>query len=83
MEGSEKTALRPLSSFDTHARWLPLTQSARSRRSLTRKNMGLCLVYLSPLFRILEMIIMNPARIDRVETSKLCVRLVSPEMTGS
>ena len=24
---------RPLSSFDTHARWRPVTQSARSRRS--------------------------------------------------
>ena len=24
---------RPLSGFDTHARWLPITQSARSRRS--------------------------------------------------
>ena len=24
---------RPLSSFDTHARWQPVTQSARSRRS--------------------------------------------------
>ena len=26
-------APRPLSSFDTHARWQPVTQSARSRRS--------------------------------------------------
>ena len=30
---SSQTALRPLSSFDTHARWQPVTQSARSRRS--------------------------------------------------
>ena len=45
--------------------------------------MGLCLVYLSPLLRILEIIIINPARIDRVEKSKLCVRLVSSEMTTS
>ena len=30
---SSQTAPRPLSSFDTHARWQPVTQSARSRRS--------------------------------------------------
>ena len=30
---SEKTAPAPLSSFDTHARWQPVTQSARSRWS--------------------------------------------------
>ena len=30
---SFQTAPRPLSSFDTHPRWLPVTQSARSRRS--------------------------------------------------
>ena len=28
-----KVFFRPLSSFDTHARWQPVTQSARSRRS--------------------------------------------------
>ena len=28
-----QTAPRPLSSFDTHARWQPVTQSIRSRRS--------------------------------------------------
>ena len=27
-----QTAPRPLSSFDTHARWQPVTQSIRSRR---------------------------------------------------
>ena len=30
---SSQTAPRSLSSFDTHARWQPITQSARSRRS--------------------------------------------------
>ena len=30
---SSQTVLGPLSSFDTHARWQPVTQSARSRRS--------------------------------------------------
>ena len=30
---SSQTAPRPLSTFDTHARWQPVTQSARSRRS--------------------------------------------------
>ena len=30
---SLQTAPRPLSSFDTHPRWLPVTQSARSRQS--------------------------------------------------
>ena len=30
---SSQTAPRPLSSFDTHARWQPVTQSARFRRS--------------------------------------------------
>ena len=30
---SSQTVPRPLSSFDTHARWQPVTQSARSRRS--------------------------------------------------
>ena len=30
---SSQTAPPPLSSFDTHARWQPVTQSARSRRS--------------------------------------------------
>ena len=29
---SSQTAPRPLSSFDTHARWQPVTQSVRSRR---------------------------------------------------
>ena len=29
---SSQTASRPLSSFDTHPRWQPVTQSARSRR---------------------------------------------------
>ena len=28
-----QTAPRPLSSFDTHAKWQPVTQSIRSRRS--------------------------------------------------
>ena len=30
---SSQTATRPLSSFDTHPRWQPVTHSARSRRS--------------------------------------------------
>ena len=30
---SSQTAPHPLSSFDTHVRWQPVTQSARSRRS--------------------------------------------------
>ena len=33
---SSQTAPCPLSSFDTHARWQPETQSARSRRSYGR-----------------------------------------------
>ena len=37
---SRGRAPRHLSSCDTHARWQPVTQSARSRRSL-RENMGL------------------------------------------
>ena len=31
--GGEKTVLLPLSRFDTHPRWPPVTQSLRSRRS--------------------------------------------------
>ena len=33
---SSRTASRPLSSFDTHPRWHPVTHSARSRRSYAR-----------------------------------------------
>ena len=35
---SSQTASRPLSSFDTHPRWQPATQSARSRRSYAKKE---------------------------------------------
>ena len=37
----------PLSSFDTHARWQPVTQSTQSRRSLGK--IGDCEQFISPL----------------------------------